>query len=109
MKKVSLLVLFICSVLFASAQTRSFNYYSQETLDAIGTTPEQQSKIRELKKNTDSAVRAVKNDASISDADKKAKYREIYAEGSAAYRKILTEEQNAKLKALFIKFKEENK
>lgn len=109
MKKVSLLVLFICSVLFANAQSKAFNYYSQETLDAIGTTAEQQTQIKELKKNTDSAIRAVKNNPAIADADKAVKYREIYAEGSAAYKKILTEEQNAKLKLVFAKFKEENK
>jgi hypothetical protein len=108
MKKVSLMLFFICSVLFANAQTKSFNYYAQETLDAIGATAEQQTQIKELKKKTDSEIRAVKNDASVADADKKAKYKVIYAEGSATYRKILSEEQNAKLKALFIKFKEEN-
>ncbi|MFD1628315.1 hypothetical protein [Pseudopedobacter beijingensis] len=110
MKKLSLLTLLVGLFFFANAQNKpSFSYYSLETLEAIGTSKEQQTQIFEIRKNSEERVRAVKKDASLNEEEKKAKYKEIYGEGGALYKKVLTSEQNEKLKILFKEFQENNK
>lgn len=110
MRKLSLLTVFVFLFFFANAQNKpSFSYYSLETLEAIGTSKEQQAQIKEIRKNTDDLVRAVKKDAALTEEEKKNRYKEIYGEGGKLYKKVLTEEQNEKLKVLFREFQENNK
>lgn len=109
MKKLSLLAFFMSLFFFVNAQNKpSFSYYSVETLEAIGTSKEQQAQIAEIRKNTDERIRTVKKDTALTEEEKKNKYKEIYGEGGVLYKKVLTEEQNEKLKILFKKFQEKN-
>lgn len=99
-------VSFFLAVGLTNAQTKSFSYYSQETLDAIEASVEQQEKIRTIRKNTNDQIRATKRDSNLTEEEKKEKFKEIYREGGKLYNEVLTSEQIEKLKRLHKEFRE---
>lgn len=105
----TLLVSFAFSVDLANAQSKSFSYYSQETLHAIGASAEQQVKIKQIHHQTNSLVRAIQKDTNLSEDEKKAKIKETYAAGAKLYNESLTQEQLNKVKELQRAFREKQK
>lgn len=68
--------LFVLTYSPSQAQTKkSFQYYSKETLDAVGASPEQQKEIGKIKKDTDRKINVVRNDDSLTAEEKKQKYK----------------------------------
>ncbi len=92
-----------------NAQTQSFSYYSKETLDAIGASVEQQAKIGEIKKNTETRIRAVKRNETLTEEQKKEQYKIIYGEGGKLYNEVLTKEQREKVNEVRKEFEKKAK
>lgn len=93
----------------SNAQNKvSLNYYSQETLDALGTTKEQQKSLLDVKTNTDAKLREARNNSALSEEQKKAAYAEAYKLGGQQYANILNPEQKTKLSALHQKIAKQN-
>lgn len=88
-----------------NAQT-SFDYYSKETLDAVGATSEQQQKLKALKLDYDKKIRSTRKDTDLSDEEKKAKVKTYYKDRSTQYFEILTPEQGEHIKRLRKEFQE---
>ncbi len=103
----TILLITICG--FAQAQKKAvFSYYSQETLNAIGTTQEQKDKIAEIRTTIGAKIRETTANTNLTEEEKKAEYKVSYAIGSKLYNEALTAEQMLKLKEYIIKFKKDN-
>jgi lysophospholipase L1-like esterase len=102
-----LLITFYSATTFAQKAV-SLNYYSEETLKAIGASAEQKQKIKLIKSNTDTRVREIKADASLSEESKKDKYKEVYANASASYNDITSAEQKAIIRKLLKEISDKN-
>lgn len=97
----------LCFIAFNSADAQtSFDYYSKETLDAVGAAPEQQQKLKALKLDYDKKIRAARKDANLSDEEKKEKVKTYYKDRSTEYFEILTAEQGEYIKRLRKEFQE---
>lgn len=110
LKELVCILLFLCGYsLKSSAQTPlSLNYYSEETLNAIVASAEQKQKLKQIKSNTDAAIRAIKADASLSDSEKQTKYKEVYLKGSALYNEVTTQEQKDIIRKLLKEIGDKN-
>lgn len=86
----------------------TLNYYSQETLDALGTTKAQQKELTAIKTSTDTKIREARNNAALSEEQKKAAYAEAYKTGGQQYGNLLNAQQKAKLSALHQKITKQN-
>ena len=73
---------------------------AQKMAKELNLTPDQQTQIEAIRKQTREAVKGVRNDASLSDDQKHAKTRELMKAGEEQVRAILTPEQQAKAKEL---------
>lgn len=95
--------------LSAEAQNKvTLNYYSQETLDALGTTKAQQKDLAAVKESTDAKIKEARNNAALSEEQKKAVYAEAYKIGGQQYSNLLNAEQKGKLSALHQKIAKQN-
>lgn len=93
----------------AVAQNKvTLNYYSQETLDALGTTKAQQKDLIAIKADTDAKIKDARNNAALSEEQKKAAYAEAYKTGGQQYGNLLSAEQKSKLSALHQKIAKQN-
>ncbi|MEQ7800962.1 hypothetical protein ABDJ41_14250 [Pedobacter sp. ASV1-7] len=104
MKKILLTAVVLFALNFASdAQEKkrtNIPYYTVELLDEIGATADQKAKVAELVKEFKPKYDAVKQDASLTEEEKKAKIKEIGYQRGSLYFKILNAEQKAKLDAM---------
>jgi len=64
----------------------------------LNLTDEQKAQIKKIREDAKAKADAVKADATLSDADKKAKFREIRKSARMESSKVLTAEQRAQLK-----------
>ena len=69
-------------------------------LDELNLSTEQKQKARELKKNDDAAKDAIKNDANMTEDQKKAKLKELRKARQEKLKTMLTPEQKEKLKTI---------
>lgn len=66
----------------------------------LGLTPDQQKQMKESNQNFKTQKEAIKNDASLSDAAKKEKFKALHAERKAKMATILTPDQQKKMKEM---------
>ncbi len=97
-----LLVLFVSTSSFAQRPNRM--HHKAELATTLELTEEQQAALQELKKETRSAMQAIRNDESIT--DKRAAMQELRLEQEAAIEQILTPIQLEKLASLKAEKKE---
>lgn len=81
----------------APAKTRG---EKKEMMKELNLSKEQKIKLKNLKQDNKAKMDAVQNDASLSDAEKKAKLKELKKQQLLSTMSVLNEEQKAKLKQL---------
>ena len=98
MRNVFLTLAFVllCFFSFAQKQPTSFTW-KQDDLKEIGASDAQISQLLQLTKDSQLRVKAINEDASLSDDDKKAKIAEEYKARRVERSKILTPEQLKKV------------
>lgn len=74
-------------------------YYSQEFLEELKATPEQKAAIKKLMDDFKAASKKVKANTALSEDEKKAEIAKLTKDRTAAYYKVLNEEQNQYIKA----------
>jgi len=85
-----------CFLTFAQQQPTSFTWKKAD-LQEIGASDTQISQLLQLTKDSQLRVKAINEDASLSDADKQAKVKEEYKARREERNKILTPEQLKKV------------
>ncbi len=108
MKKLLIAFLLGFSTLVYAQIKVSINYYSQETFDALGTSPAQQKTLTEIRNETNAKIKSATNNNDLSAEQKKVIYAEVYKTGGIAYSNVLNAEQKTKLSALHQKIAQEN-
>lgn len=81
----------------APAKTRG---EKREMMKELNLSKEQKIKLKNLKQDNKAKIDAVQNDASLSDAEKKVKLKELKKQQLLSTMSVLNEEQKAKLKQL---------
>ncbi|GEM_PF-3656777 len=94
MRNVFLTLAFVLLCVFSFAQKQPTMFtWKKDDLKEIGASDEQITQLLQLTKDSQLRVKAINEDTSLSEDDKKAKVKEEYAARSAERRKILTPEQ----------------
>lgn len=75
----------------------------------LNLTPDQQTQVKSINDDSRSQMMAVRNDTSMSQADKRAKMMDIRKSSNDKIRAILTDEQKTKFDAMQAKMKERTK
>ncbi|ERJ58945.1 hypothetical protein [Sphingobacterium paucimobilis] len=92
--------------LFAQTKPKGIFLHHTKVMDALNMTPEQRTKIIEIRKATD--VKVITEDASLSEAEKKKAMTAMYRKRTKEQHEVLTEEQLKKLKQMQADAKKEN-
>ena len=83
----------------SSITQSSSNIDKKELMKELNLSPEQRTKMKEIRESAQAARQAVTADSTLSNAEKRAKLRSIRKEQNNKVNAILTEEQRTKLEA----------
>jgi len=90
-------------------QSDSFHAHQKEMMDDLNLTSDQKSQMKSIQESTKQQREAIKNDASLTQDEKKAKMKDLQKSHSQKINSILTPDQQAKRNAYIKNMKQQRK